>query len=458
MAVFAAAPRDRLARSAFADRPLWALTAAYAILYFLLGTIRYNAHRNFVDLGIFAQTAASAFGCFCNTVEGSHWAFHFSPILYVAGSLMRVWPSALALVALQAVAGALTIPPVYALVRAHADVRAARLAALVVVLYPPLAGVVFNDFHENGLAPAAIAWLLWAFDGGRVAWTIAFTFIALSVKEDQALFVAFAGVVGAVAYRRDRLRLRLSLFGLVSGAAVVAGYFSIVHPHAAGRFYAWTPGDLHALFPHGILDRAGFLLLAFVPLLFIPFRTPALLVTVLPLAEVLASRMSTTYTMGSHYAGAWAGWAFYAFAIGIARIWSRDPHRAHRALYWCIGLCVVEFAAADPLHPGFFLHARSARDVALDHILAALPRDASVATQEEAYTHLAATDPNATLLPETPDEPVTACMILTDGDYADSPRLQEARGLVARLVLSGVYRVSIRSGAITLYTKTARCP
>jgi hypothetical protein len=99
LAVFTAAPRDRLARSAFADRPLWALTAAYAILYFLLGTIRYNAHRNFVDLGIFAQTAASAFGCFCNTVEGSHWAFHFSPILYVAGSLMRVWPSALALVA-----------------------------------------------------------------------------------------------------------------------------------------------------------------------------------------------------------------------------------------------------------------------------------------------------------------------------------------------------------------------
>lgn len=457
MAVSAAAPRARLDGSPFADGWLWAGTAAYAVVYLVLGVIRYDAHRNFVDLGIFAQTAASAFGCFCNTVEGSHWSFHFSPILYVAGALMRVWPSACSLIALQAVSGALTIPPVYALVRARADRRAARLAALVVLLYPPLAGAIFNDFHENGLAPAAIAWLLWAFDGGRAVWTILFVLVAVGVKDDQALFVAVAGVIGAAAYRRDRVRMRLALFGAILGAAVFIGYFAIVHPHSAGRFYAWTPADVRALFPRGIFERAGFLLLAFVPLLFVPFRTAAILAALPPLAEVLFSRMSTTFTMGSHYAGAWVGWVFYAFALGIALLWSRDPHRAYRALYWCIGLCVAEFAGADPLHPGFFLHARGARDVALDNFLRTLPRDASVATQEEAYTHLAATDPNAAVLPETPNRPVTACMILTDEDFPNSPRLQESRGLVARLVSSGVYRVSERKGAITLYTRTARC-
>lgn len=437
---------------------MWAATAAYGAIYFLLGAIRYGAHRNFVDLGIFAQTAASAFGCFCNTVEGSHWAFHFSPVLYVAGALMRVWPSALALVALQAAAGALAIPPVYALVRAHADRRAARLAAAVVFLYPPLAGVVFNDFHENGLAPAAIAWMLWAFDAGRAGWSVAFTLLALSVKEDQAIFIAFAGLAGAFAYRGDRVRSRLATFACIAGAAVAAGYVAAAHPHAAGRFYAWTPEEVRALLARGILERIGFVLLAFVPLLFLPFRTSAFCVTLLPLAEVLASRMSTTYTMGSHYAGAWAGWVLYAFALGVARISARDPHRAHRVLYWCIGLCVAEFAAADPLHPGFFLHAASARDASLDAVLRTLPRDASVATQEEAYTHLAATDPNAALLPETPDVPVTACAILIDEEFPDSPRLQEARGLVAQLARSGVYRVSMRSGGITLYTKSARCP
>ncbi|HET6895908.1 MAG TPA: DUF2079 domain-containing protein [Candidatus Baltobacteraceae bacterium] len=457
MAVSAAAPRTRVDRP-FTDGWLWLGAAAYAAFYFLLGAIRYAAHRNFVDLGIFAQTAASAFGCFCNTVEGSHWAYHFSPILYLAGALMRVWPSALALIALQAVAGALTIPPVYALVRRFGDRRSARLAALVVFLYPPLAGVVFNDFHENGFAPAAIAWMLWAFDAGRTGWTIALMLLALAVKEDQALFIAAAGVVGAVAYRGDRMRLRLALFAMIAGAVVFAGYFILAHPHSAGRFYAWSPQDVHALLTHGIVERIGFLLLAFVPLLFLPFRTPAFLVLLLPLAEVLASTMSTTYTMGSHYAGAWAGWAFYAFALGVARLREADPHRAHRALYWCIALCVVEFATADPLHPRDLLRQRTHADAALDRFLRTLPPHASVATQEEAYTHLAATDPNATVLPETVDGRVDTCMLLTDDDFPDSPRLVESRPLVAQLLRAGVYRVRERNGGITLYTKTARCP
>ncbi|HET9096088.1 MAG TPA: DUF2079 domain-containing protein [Candidatus Baltobacteraceae bacterium] len=457
MAVSAAAPRERLAAPALADPFPWAAAAAYAAIYFALGYIRYAAHRNFVDLGIFAQTAASAFGCFCNTVEGSHWAVHFSPVLYIAGALMRVWPSALSLVALQAVAGALTIPPIYAIVRGHADRRSARLAAAVVFLYPPLAGVVFNDFHENGLAPAAIAWLLWAFDAGRIGWTVAFTFLALSVKEDQALFVAAGGLVGAAAYRADRARMPLAIFAAAASAAVFIGYFALGHPHSAGRFYAWSPGDFRALLPGGIVERIGFLLLAFVPLLFVPLRTPAALVVALPLAEVLVSRMSTTYTIGSHYAGAWAGWAFYAFALGVGLLWSRDPHRAHRVLYWCIGLCIAEFAAADPLHPGFFLHARGARDVALDNFLRTLPRGISLATQEEAYTHLAASDPNVTVLPETPSQPITACSILLDADFSGSPRLQEAGPLVAQLARSGVYRVAVRNGGITLYMKTAGC-
>jgi uncharacterized membrane protein len=455
LAVSAATPR---VNRTFADAWLWCGAIAYALIYFALGLIRYNAHANYVDLGIFAQTAAGAFGCFCNTIEGSHWAFHFSPVLYLAGGLIRIWRSPLALVALQAVAGALTIPPVYALVLRRADRATARLAAAVVWLYPPLAGAIFNDFHENGLAPAAVSWLLWAFDGGYAVWTVVCALIVLSVKEDQALFVALAGTIGAVAYRRDALRVRLALGAAVVAAAVFVLYFAVIQPHAAAnaawaptRFYSWTAQDWRTLFPAGVLQRLGFLVLAFLPLLFIPFRTPAFLVALAPLGEVLASRMSTTFTMGSHYAGAWAGWALYAFAVALGT-------SARRALYWCIALCVLEFAVANPLHPGTFLHAREQRDAALDSFLQTLPPDSSVATQEEAFTHLAAIDPRATLLPETPDRPVTACYILTDTDYPNSPRLQEAQALVRRLFETNVYAVIEREGGISLYRRYAGCP
>ncbi len=450
------------------DGWLWGGVAAYAALYFALGAVRYAAHRNFVDLGIFAQTAASAFGCFCNTVEGSHWAVHFSPVLYLAGALMHVWQSALALVALQAVAGALTAPAVYGVLAHHADRRTARLGALVVFLYPPLAGVIFNDFHENGLAPAAVAWLLWAFDAGWTAGSIVFALLTLSIKEDQALFLAIAGAIGTVAYRGDSRRARLAAIAGAAGAVVFVAYFTAVVPHvraaampqmrwAPVRFYAWSAADWRALFPGGLLARVGFLLLAFVPLLFVPFRSPAMLLAIAPLGEVLASRMSTTYTMGSHYAGAWAGWVFYAFATGIVAIWRRSPQRARVVLYWSVGLCVAEFAAADPLHPGFFLHARTPADAALDRFLATLPKDASVATQEEAYTHIAASNPNAALLPETPRTPIGACYILLDRAFPGSPRLVESAPLVQQLLRDRAYAIARRDGKIILYKRTQDC-
>ncbi|HKU81731.1 MAG TPA: DUF2079 domain-containing protein, partial [Candidatus Tumulicola sp.] len=175
------------------DRVLWGGCLAYALLFAWLGSIKYAVHRNLVDFGLFAQTVSAAFGCFCNPLEGSHWAFHFSPILYVAGAAVALAHSPLTLIGLQAIAGALCAPPVYAIVCARTDRTAARMSALVVWLYPPLAGLTFGDFHENSFAPAAVAWMLYAFDARKLALAAGCAALTLAVKEDQAIFLAIAG-------------------------------------------------------------------------------------------------------------------------------------------------------------------------------------------------------------------------------------------------------------------------
>ena len=193
----------------------------------------------------------------------------------------------------------------------------------------------------------------------------------------------------------------------VASALVCVTYFALIAPHAGAaaaapwqpsRFYAWSAQDVRGI-ASALPARLGFLVLAFGPLLFAPLFSPAILLAVAPLGEVLLSRMPTTFTMGTHYAGAWIGYVLFAFAIALRRI-SRD--RLRIVLGACIALCVVEFLVADPLHPGLNLRRVEARDLALDHFLTTLPEGAGVATQEEAYTHLALTDPNARLLPELP--------------------------------------------------------
>ncbi len=444
------------------DRVLWWGCAAYAALFTFLGAVKYAVHRNLVDFGIFQQTAASAFGCFCNPLEGSHWAFHFSPILYAWGLAIALFPSPVTLIALQAIAGALCAPPVYAIVRARSDPSVARLAALVVWLYPPLAGLIFGDAHENGFAPAAVAWTLYAFDAGRLGWAGLFAVLTLAVKEDQAAFMAFAGICGAVAYRHDRARLRLALGVAIVSAAVALTFFLVIQPHANGnpawqpvRFYSWTPADWRYLIPRGALDRMGFLLLAFAPLAFVPLRSRVVILALPALVEVLASRMSTTFTLGTHYAGAWIGYVLVAFAAGISDLAQRG--RARRALYWALAVCVVELLVANPLHPGLNLRTVQPRDRALDAALRALPRDASVATQEEAYTHLGLDDPFARLLPEDPTVETQACLVLIDRAYPESPRLQEYAGALTDLVASGRYVPVLRAGGIEVYRRVTPC-
>jgi uncharacterized membrane protein len=446
--------------TALRDRFLWIGCVFYAAIFTFLGAVKYGAHRNLVDFGIFQQTVASAFGCFCNVPEGSHWAFHFSPILYLAGAAAWLVRSPLVLVALQAVAGALCAPPIYAIVRTRSDVATARWSAVAAWLYPPLAGLIFGDFHENGFAPAAVAWTLYAFDARALAACAIFALITLAVKEDQAVFLACAGIGGAFAYRSDPARMRLAVAVAVAGTAVALTFFLAIQPHAnanpawqPSRFYSWTPDDWKALIPGGLLQRLGFLALIFAPLAFVPLRTRAFWLAVPPLAEVLASRMTTTFTLGTHYAGAWIGYVFVAFAAGIVDLASRG--RARRALYWSVALCVVELAVANPLHPGLNLRPRQPRDAALDRFIASLPRDADVATQEEAYTHLASIDPNAGLLPENPAIDVRACFALIDRDFPQSPRLQEYGETLASLVRENRYVLVRRDGGIELYRSTA---
>ena len=87
-------------------------------------------------------------------------------------------------------------------------------------------------------------------------------------------------------------------------------------------------------------------------------------------------------------------------------------------------------------------------------MLASLPRNVSIATQEEAYTHLALDDPNATLLPENPSRHVDACYVLIDRDFPDSPRLQEYGGELQALVAARDFVPVRRSGSIELYARS----
>ena len=436
------------------DRFVWIGSALYALLFFLLGAWKYAVHGNYVDFGIFTQTAASIFGCACNAVEGSHYAFHSSPILVLAGAALWLWHSPLALIALQSVACAFVAPPIAALVGARTDLRTMRLTALIVWLYPALAGLAFVDFHENVFAPAAVAWMVWCFDTGRLRWAFVCAMLAVAVKEDQAIFIAIVCAWVAVRFW-GTTAARYAVAGTIVAAYVTYEFFAVTQPHAAlhahwapTRFYAWSAADLPTLLQSGLLGRLGFIVLAFAPLAFLPFRSRLLWLAAAPLAEVLLSRMPTTYTLGTHYAGAWVGFVMVAFAFALRAL---DERKRIIALRVALALCVVELLVANPMHLGMALRPYQTRDAQLDAVLRTIPHHIAIATQEEAYTHLALEDPYATVLPDDPATPLQVCSVLLDADFPTSPRLVEYGATIRSLVAQHQLHLVQQVGSITLY-------
>src|SRR5471032_2983048 len=93
---------------------LVAACVTYAVVLTLLGVDRYATYHSGADLGEFVQTIATPLTGFGDTPEGgSHFLHHFSPLLYLCTPFLLLTHSPVALIALQAIAGALVAPAIY---------------------------------------------------------------------------------------------------------------------------------------------------------------------------------------------------------------------------------------------------------------------------------------------------------------------------------------------------------
>jgi uncharacterized membrane protein len=384
-------------------RAVWIAMAVYAAVLTALGIDRYATYHSGVDLGLFTQAILDWAHGMRNQTEGaSHFLVHFSPLLFLATPFMLAVRSPIVLIALQALAGALTAPAIYLLARRHMDRGLAVWCATITLLYPPLVGVTFTDFHELGFAPASVAWLLWAVDARRFGWAAIFAATTLAIKEDQALLLAALGA-GYALWSFRRGDLSAARFGAALGivSALVFGAFFIVARPLAGAHGSWNVLNYYTgAWPDAargwgaVWGRLTFLLEALGPLLFVPLLSRWFVLAVPGLIEVLASRWSITYTMGQHYAGVWIAYVLAAFVFALAGIARRDRPRAEKLAKSAATVCLLVLIVASPTHWGHFLRLRTAHDATLDRVIAQVPADASVGAVDELYVHLSL-NPNA---------------------------------------------------------------
>jgi uncharacterized membrane protein len=446
----------------------------YVAIFVGFAIVRWRLWTYGADTGLFAQVVSNAFAGFVDGPErGTHFRYHWSPILAALWPLVALTRTPLVLQIVQLLLLGATAFPLYALARSYVAELNAYRYAVIALLYPPLLAVAFGEFHEIAFFPVLALALVWAADRARWLWFAACGFLSAMIREDVSITLIIVGLAFAAIgwVRRNRTtdagllagepcepaRLIAAGLGLsLLNATVVAFYFLVVVPRVGGwhpsRFYDYPfangplavlaamvthPSDLLRMLN---LGRFTYLLEAFAPLAFLPLLSRWTLLAVPGFAILLLSSDSIAWRMGSHYAALWMPWLLLgalAVLIGFER--ARSANAAMRWRTGALAVSLLVLVAFDPLHPLHYFRAWVPQRGA-SMALAVVPRSAAIATHDEWYTPIALEYPNATNVP---------CPGVTYAVYDfDFPNLHLAD--VRDAIAAGQARVIYASGVIAV--------
>jgi uncharacterized membrane protein len=229
-----------------ADRAPWLIALAVFAAYLPISVFRYlRFDPTSWDLGIFTEYVKQYAHLHAPIVNIRGPGFnllgdHFHPIVALIAPFFRLFPTPVTLLAAQALLAAVSVVPVS---RAAADklgIGAGRAIGAAYGFSWGLQQMVNYDFHEIAFAVPLLACSLSSLIRGRTRAAVLWALPLVLVKEDQGFTIAAIGIVIALAYKRPRAGLLLTVWGLawsLLAITVIIPHFSPTH-----SYLYWTDG------------------------------------------------------------------------------------------------------------------------------------------------------------------------------------------------------------------------
>jgi uncharacterized membrane protein len=322
----------------------------YTLIFSYFTILKYNSFHAYAwDLGIFDQSLWTTLHCgklFFSTVEqfiipsGVFFGTHFSPILFLVLPVYSLSSSPETLLIFQSFILALGAVPLYFFAKNTLNNKVIAVAfSLAYLLYPPLQGVNWFDFHVQAFLPLFFLCAVYFLSKEKWPYYFLFIFLSLAVAENVPITVVFLGIycfwrfrkqiIEAIKTRRlfDKrlivpiLTIVVALLWIFFAGWIQQAYFPI-NPAFTQLYKAvshWsvlgvkddpiklpiylitTPGRaLDALY-YDFPLKLIYLILLFGPLLFLSFRSSITAVSLAWLVPAMFSNYSPYYTIGDHY-------------------------------------------------------------------------------------------------------------------------------------------------------------
>ena len=328
---------------------------AYMIFFTLRQHARFNTYN--WDLGQLDNEFYNAlhgrpFRCTPLFREPNNWAElrdHATFSVYALLPFYALHPAASTLLVLQCLLLGLGAIPLYRFASRRLSPQLAVLVTLSYLVYPPMHGAQFFDFHFQPVAAAFILAAIDAFDARRMRLFWLFFVIALGCREDVSIGFAILGIFLVLAGHRAREG------ALVAGISAV--YFVAIRFFIMPAVGAWGFSDIYKdLIPAGeggfgavvktlvtnplytlrtlmTPEKLRYTLQIVAPLAFLPLRRRWLAVWLIPggILTLLTTGYGPTLDIGYHYGADFVPYVFPAVALALAHLGAapRTPTDLH---------------------------------------------------------------------------------------------------------------------------------
>jgi len=356
---------------------------------------------------------------------GSHFAIHFTPILFLLVPLYLLLQGPLFLLYVQVISGALAAFVLYLTAK---DLFPAKyipsFIGMAFLVYRPFLNGLMYDFHPEMFFPLFLFSSYYFLFIKRRMWPFfVFASLALLIKEDIPLFIFFFGLFLFFKLRDDRKTGLITAGGALIYFVIVMGF---VIPHLRSRLGMSGKFEFLSLWggsgenvletlknlisrSHSIIANLPFanigsgLFNFFAPLLFIPFLSPFILLAVPPMAILATSASPIMHGFGLHYAANILPFLFLAFLFGLKKVESliakkKKPQKILVAISACIFLINLVNTKWELLKFSRYSALKDYKTV--ENYISSIPREASVASLSAIIPHIPKRK-NIHMLPKT---------------------------------------------------------
>ncbi|MBI4142351.1 DUF2079 domain-containing protein [Candidatus Uhrbacteria bacterium] len=248
----------------------------------------------------------------------NYLSVHFVSLIYVFAIPLQLFPYPQTLIVLNAVAMCSAAIPLYLLARQRTgDRRFALLIAALLLWYPTFQYTTLYEFEMLRFSIPILLWMLYAWERQRIPWYYALVILATLVREEAGLTVGMFGVYVLLFERRRVHGIVTTLLGFVAfgvitqfvmpalrgpgaEAHIAQGFFNTFGATPVAVIFGLLQHPFRALaFAVNPIKIANLGML-FLPLLFLPLLAPTALIPAIATFAIGLVSSSTSYTHTSY--------------------------------------------------------------------------------------------------------------------------------------------------------------